>query len=339
MRLTATIELGCAKGDGFGTFRDRPLRAGYAEQPSPTRRHITQCTEGSNHVMVTSNISHTGANPNPNRYTAVKSHWRQKSPDRSMTRTVSSRVRVELPARETWRLRCNFELERRIASLGRRKLTLLDEKFVNTGLQTEEVQRRVRCEILGDLGRGTIFIKAEDLTSNVTSSAFSHLFGEENGAQFFVEFATHKFKASIDGRQWAVPIDDNSCFLCTCIELSIGGVPGLGSIIEMQIERQLRESHAAFPKHAYQYTESTTESAVTRTPEPPQLEIGIEPEVVGRHAALRSLFGRQYRKQRLLKRSTSPPGNTVLLRVNPHLVRALLVCGCGKVVEEDEIVE
>ena len=256
-----------------------------------------------------------------------------------MTRTISSRVRVEMSAQETWDLRCNFELERHIASLGKRKLTILDEKFVNSGLQTEQMQRLVCCEILGDLGKGMVSIKAADLTSNIRTIVFPRLFGEENGAEFVVEFATNKFRASMQGRQWAVPIDENCCFLCTCVSVSIHGVPGLGTIIEMQMERQIRESHAAFPKHAYQYTESIKRRSVPQIAHPPELEIEIEPKAVERHVVFRLLFGKQYRKHGVLQRPIHDSGNTVLLRVNRQHVRALLFCGCGDVVEEDEIIE
>ena len=100
-----------------------------------------------------------------------------------MPRTVSSKIRVALPARETWRLRCDFALEQHIASLTKRKLCLVEEEAINEGAEDEQRQRLVRCDLLGDhLNGGMMGVKTGDLGSEILSVFFVNLFDEAHGS-------------------------------------------------------------------------------------------------------------------------------------------------------------
>ena len=77
-----------------------------------------------------------------------------------MPRTVLSKVRVALPAREVWRLRCDFTLEQHIASLNKRKISLVEEEAIHEGAENEQRQRLVRCDLVGDhLNGGVMGVK------------------------------------------------------------------------------------------------------------------------------------------------------------------------------------
>jgi hypothetical protein len=170
-----------------------------------------------------------------------------------MPRTVLSKVRMALPAREAWRLRCDFALEQHIASLSKRKLDLVEEEVVNEGAEDEQRQRLVRCDLLGDhLNGGMMGVKTSDLGSEVLSVFFVNLFDEEHGAEFSVDVALRRLNVSITGHQWCLVESDLSCFLCTRVQLEVK-LAGIGGLVEMQLERQVRASHAAFPEHAYAY--------------------------------------------------------------------------------------
>lgn len=168
-----------------------------------------------------------------------------------MPRTVFSKVRLELPAREVWRLRCDFALEQHIASLNRRKLTFVEEDVHKRGATDEQRQRLVRCDLQGDhLNGGVMGFKTSDLGSEILSTFYVNLFDEAHGAEFAVELSLRRLSVSITGHQWCLVESDLSCFLCTRIQLEVN-IVGIGGLVEMQLERQMRASHAAFPEHAY----------------------------------------------------------------------------------------
>ena len=171
----------------------------------------------------------------------------------AMPRTVSSKIRVALPARETWRLRCDFVLEQHIASLNRRKLHFLEEEVIREGAEDEQRCRLARCDLLGDhLNGGAMGVKTSDLGSEIHFVYFVNLFGEAHGGEFSVDLALRRLNVSITGHQWCLVESDHSCFLCTRIQLGVN-LPGIGRLVEMQLERQMRASHEAFPEHAYAY--------------------------------------------------------------------------------------
>jgi hypothetical protein len=170
-----------------------------------------------------------------------------------MPRTVFSKVRLELPAREAWRLRCDFVLEQHIASLNRRKLALVEEDVHRRGATDEQRQRLVRCDLQGDhLNGGVMGVKTSDLGSEILSTFYVNLFDEAHGAEFAVDVALSRLSVSITGHQWCLPESDLSCFLCTRTQLE-AKIVGIGGLVEMQLERQIRASNAAFPDHAYAY--------------------------------------------------------------------------------------
>ena len=170
-----------------------------------------------------------------------------------MPRTVFSKTRIELPARETWRLRCDFALEQHIASLNRRKLVLVEEDVLRRGAGDEQRQRLVRCDLMGDhLNGGVMGIKTSDLGSNILSTFYANRFDEAHGAEFEVDVALRRLNVSIVGHQWCLIESDLSCFLCTRTQLEVK-IAGIGGLVEMQLERQIRTSNAAFPEHAYAY--------------------------------------------------------------------------------------
>lgn len=170
-----------------------------------------------------------------------------------MPRTVFSKVRLELPAREVWCLRCDFALEQHIASLNRRKLALVEEDVHKRGATDEQRQRLVRCDLQGDhLNGGVMGIKTSDLGSEILSTFYVNLFDEAHGAEFTVDVALSRLSVSITGHQWCLVESDLSCFLCTRTQLEVN-IVGIGGLVEMQLERQIRTSNAAFPDHAYAY--------------------------------------------------------------------------------------
>jgi len=276
-----------------------------------------------------------------------------------MTRTISSKIPVALPAHETWRLRCNFDLEQYIATRGNRQLTLVREDTRGPDTEWEQCQRQVRCELQGDqLGGSIMGVKTSDLASEVVSNFYVHRFGEEYGAEFWVSMLLKKVKVSIEGHQWIVPASDVSCYLCTRVEVE-ARVMGIGSLIEMQLDRQIRASHAAFPQHALSFLAERAEAAATIPPPPPPLPPPLPPtdvEVVvasplppahapdGCHHAGSLLFGavlRRARRHRVLpSKHWGTAGATVPVRVGRRHARVLLLFGCASpVVDSDEIVE
>jgi len=283
-----------------------------------------------------------------------------------MPRTVSSKIRVALPAREAWRLRCDFALEQHIASLNKRKISLVEEEATHEGAEDEQRQRLVRCDLLGDhLNGGVMGIKTGDLSSHILSVFFVNLFDEAHGGEFSVDMAMRRLNVSITGHQWCLVESDVSCFLCTRVQLEVRLV-GIGGLVEMQLERQVRASHAAFPEHAYAHrakkcvvpqrpvarrqpsldiVEVLPTLAEVKEEEEEEMdddgeEVIATPELklnqwrlVG--AALLSWAMHRPRRHRSLE-------DTVPVRMHRRHARVLVMCGCADamvVVEPDEIVE
>ena len=267
-----------------------------------------------------------------------------------MPRTVSSKVHVALPAREAWRARCSFALEERIAALGKRVLTLLEEETVCAGAPDEQRRRVVRCELASDLIGGSVMgVKAKDLSSEIESTHFVHLHDEAHAGEFSVRMALRRVNLTIAGRQWCLPEGEASCFLCTHVYLEARLV-GIGGLVEMQLERQVRASHAAFPEHACAFAAAQSDAAqsdAAPAPAPPVEVEGVTVPLVASEPslgrwwligdAIARLFARR-RSRRLL-----PPGGAkATVRVGRRHARLLLACGCASaaaVVESDEIVE
>ena len=287
-----------------------------------------------------------------------------------MPRTVLSKVRVALPAREAWRLRCDFALEQHIASLNKRKISLVEEEATHEGAEDEQRQRLVRCDLLGDhLNGGVMGVKTGDLSSHILSVFFVNLFDEAHGAEFSVDMAMRRLNVSITGHQWCLVESDVSCFLCTRVQLEVKLV-GIGGLVEMQLERQMRASHAAFPEHAYAYRAkkcvAPQRPVARRQPSTEIVEVlptlpeskeeeetdedgdgdGDGEEVTGTPelklnqwrllgAALLSWAMHRPRRHRSLE-------DTVPVRMHRRHARVLVLCGCADamvVVEPEEIVE
>ena len=282
-----------------------------------------------------------------------------------MPRVVESKIHVGLPAPEAWRLRCNFDLEKYIAALGNRTLTLIEEETVSKGLVEEQTQRLVRCELVGEHLGGAMMgaITSKDLVSEISSSFYAQRFDEDHGASFVVEMLKVRIDVHMKGHQWCVPDTPTSCYLCTRIDLTVR-VPGVGALIEMKIERQLRASHAAFPKHALDYLQKREETS-TRTalvtsppssPEPAPSKLPDCPTPCVRNATEPRLNRCQLawalcvaivlsgaRRHRMLTAGGASAGpahpNQVVVRMGGRKARMLVLCGCANVVEQDEIVE
>lgn len=264
-----------------------------------------------------------------------------------MPRTVLSKVHVPLPAREAWRLRCAFALEQHIATLGKRTLTLLEEETACAGAPDEQRRRLVRCDLAGDLIGGSVMgVKAKDLGSEIESTHFVHLHDEAHGAEFSVRMALRRVNLTIAGRQWCLPEGEASCFLCTRVYLEARLV-GIGGLVEMQLERQIRASHAAFPGHACAFAAAAQpEDAAPACPAPPVEVTGVAVALVASEPslgrwwlmgdAIARLFARR-RSRRLLL----PGDATATVHVGRRHARLLIACGCASaaVVESDEIVE
>ena len=277
-----------------------------------------------------------------------------------MPRTVFSKVRVDMPTLDAWRLRNSFALEQTIATGGRRRLTLLDESVENEGREDEQRQRVSRCDLLGDhLGGGLMGIKTSDLASELSCSYFVNLFDEAHGAQFSVELALRRLNVSIVGYQWCVPVSETSCFLCTRVEVKVP-VLGVGGMVEMQLERHMRASHADFPKHAYAFANATRALAEAPTSAPAVEVVGASscgvaelPECFERSAGDPKLDGWRLlqarladclhftsKRHRMLNDKRPLSANTVAVRVGRRHARALFFCGCASaIVDSDEIVE
>ena len=269
-----------------------------------------------------------------------------------MPRTVASKVHVPLPPREAWRLRCSFALEQHIATLGKRTLTLLEEETARAGAPDEQRRRVVRCELAGDLIGGAVMgVKAKDLGSEIESTHFVHLYDEAHGAEFSVRMALRRANLTIAGRQWCLPESEASCFLCTRVYLEARLV-GIGGLVEMQLERQMRASHAAFPGHACAFAAAPAHGAApapTSAPAPAPVAVedvavalvASEPSL-GRWWLLGDAVARLFTRRRS-RRLLLPPGDaTAAVRVGRRHARLLLACGCASaavVVESDEIVE
>jgi hypothetical protein len=287
-----------------------------------------------------------------------------------MTRTVSSKVPIALPAHDAWRLRCNFELERQIADAGNRKLMLVSEDVSGPGTDWEQWQRQARCELLGDhLGGSIMGVKTSDLVSDIASHFYVHMYDEKHGAEFSVTLPLKKVKVALEGRQWCLPASDASCYLCTRVEVH-ARVVGIGSLVEMQLERHIRASHAAFPQQALDFLdrEAQSEPPHALPPRPAHLSeiepveaVGyIEPtEAVGLSAReplatapsglerCRLLVAllvdgavRLRRRHSVLSGKGWNAGTTVHVRMHRRHARVLLLFGCASpVVDTDEIVE
>jgi hypothetical protein len=88
-----------------------------------------------------------------------------------------------------------------------------------------------------------------------------HLYDEAHGAEFAVHMALRRVNLTISGRQWCLPESETSCFLLTRVYLDARLV-GIGGLVEMQLERQMRASHAAFPGHADAFVQEQEEARV-----------------------------------------------------------------------------
>jgi len=265
-----------------------------------------------------------------------------------MPRTVSSKVHVPLPAREAWRLRCSFALEQHIATLGKRTLTLLEEEAACADAPDEQRRRLVRCELASDLIGGSVMgVKAKDLGSDIESSHFVHLYDEAHGAEFAVHMALRRVNLTISGRQWCLPESEASCFLCTRVYLDARLV-GIGGLVEMQLERQMRASHAAFPGHACAFLAAAQPADATPAPAPPVEVAGVAVALVatepslGRWWLLGDAIARLFARRRSSRLLPLPADATATVRVGRRHARLLLACGCASaaaVVDSDEIVE
>lgn len=277
----------------------------------------------------------------------------------NMPRTVASKVHVQLSAHETWRLRCNFELERYISTQSKRNLTMVEEDVVHEGSENEQWQRRTRCIFSDDpLSGGKMGFKTADLGSDITASFFIHKFDEDHGAVFSIEMIDKRLNVSMEGRQWCVHDGDNACFLFTCVEVAVS-IIGIGGLVEMQIERQLRASHRAFPQYAYAFNnasvthdaESITSTDIGTTPQNNFAHVKIVQEPVsgpdpelGRLRLLDTLgtrpLQRKGRRHIILRSKNESTTDVVPVRVGRRLSRILLRCGCAStIVDSDEIVE
>ena len=272
-----------------------------------------------------------------------------------MPRTVASKVHVDLPAREVWRLRCSFELERHIATLGKRKLTLLEEQTAREGATDEQRRRVVRCELVGDpLGGSVMGVKAKDLGSEIESSHYVHLHDESHGAEFTVRMEMRRIDLTIQGHQWCMADGEASCFLCTRVYLHARLV-GIGGLVELQLERQMRASHAAFPGHARAFAAALLEAppappahSPAEAVPPPPIEAAdaavalVAPEpLLGRWWLLGDAVARVLARGSSRRRLLSPGDKTTTVRVGRRHALLLLACGCASAaaVEPDEIVE
>ena len=280
-----------------------------------------------------------------------------------MPRIITSKVHLKISAREAWRARSSMDLQTHIATLGRRNLTLLEEEVVNEGASDEHKRRLVRCELMSDFLGGSIMgVKTADLGSEIESTHFEHLCDEAHGSEFSVALALKRVGLSISGRQWCLPESETSCFLCTRVHLE-AKIMGLGSLIEMQIDRQLRESYEAFPDHAYTYladagalpapspVTTSAPASETLTPEPHALPEGRASVRSALHrlwllrAAVerglqRTLFERGSRRHAVLTSTNALPEDRVPVRMKRRHARVLLLCGCGSaIVDPDEIIE
>ncbi len=280
-----------------------------------------------------------------------------------MPRVVKSRIPIARPALEAWRLRCNYQLEEHIAALGKRRLHLIEEDTVEAGRPDEQTRRRVRCELIGEHLGGTMMgaVTSKDLVSEITSTFYAHRFDEDHGASFVVDMVKVAINVAIAGHQWCEPDGEANCYLHTRIELSVR-VVGVGTLIEMQLERQMRASHAAFPKHADEYVQRNAEARARAAgraspPSSPELDVDLAklpangptleelPGPVARAAAAPrlsrwrlawSLVAWRMRRHDVLSENAA---RTVTVRVGVRHARLLLLCGCASVMDADEIVE
>jgi hypothetical protein len=292
---------------------------------------------------------------------------------RAMPRTISSRIPIALSAREAWRLRCSFELEQHIAHVGNRKLTLVSEDVSGPGTDWEQHQRQARCELLGDhLGGSIMGIKTSDLTSNIASTCYVRRHGEEHGSEFWVTLPLKKVRVTIEGQQWCLPSSNASCFLCTRVEVE-ARMMGIGSLIEMHLERHIRASHAAFPQYALEFLKreqeekereeqeqrqrhqqrqqasalpahlSEIEPVVTADPVGPIEASGEQIRLSRCRLLASSLIDgalRLRRRHRALSSKDWHARDQVPVRLHRQHARVLLLFGCARaVVDSDEIVE
>tara|TARA_B110000977_G_scaffold49804_2_gene67653 strand:+ start:199 stop:1107 length:909 start_codon:yes stop_codon:yes gene_type:complete len=281
-----------------------------------------------------------------------------------MPRVVRSRIPVARSAREAWQMRCSFDLEQHIATTGKRRLSLLEEHTLHAGTSEEQTQRLVRCELVGEHLGGTMMgaITSKDLVSEISSNFFANRFDADHGATFLVEMVKVAINVHISGHQWCVPESEHSCFMCTRVEISVK-ITGVGALIEMQLERQIRASHAEFPQHLETFLNraKAAEAPPAHQPSPTtDLEVDLEPcRAAGmperftnaKSAAdpqlsrwqiawallLRVVVGGA-RKHRVLSPGDRERG-AVIVRVGARHARLLLLCRCAHVPDEDEIVE
>lgn len=281
----------------------------------------------------------------------------------AMPRMVRSKVRIELSAQQAWQLRNHFGLEKHIATLHMRALTLREENVRDEGTEDEQRHRVAHCELVGDnhIGGNVMGIRSADLSSDIVTSFFVHRFDEAHGSEFRVELAMKRLNVSISGHQWCLPETETRCTLCTTVEVHVR-IPGIGGLVEMQLERRMRASHTDFPKHAIEYLRmhaaDTAPSAPLKAAPPPPpspkreetpgpvVSSSEEPSISwGRLAwalvvsgALGQLF--RTRRHAVLRGQRPCAGHSVPVRLGRRHARLLLVCGCASdVLDTDEIVE
>ena len=142
---------------------------------------------------------------------------------------------------------------------------------------------------------------------------------------------------------------------------------GLGSLIEMQVDRQMRASYEAFPDHAYTYLAGvgalpvpplspvtvTEDAPASKLPTPellalPKDHASVNPTLhrlwLLKTAVARGMqgtsFERTSRRHAVLPSSNALPGDRVPVRLKRRHARVLLWCGCASpILDSDEIVE
>lgn len=265
-----------------------------------------------------------------------------------MPRTVSSKVRVGLPAQKVWQVCTHFPFETHVAALSKRALTLVEEEAIDEGTEDEQRHRVARCELVGDqhVGKNMLGIKAADLCSDVASNFYVHKFDEDHGTEFFVDMAMKRLNVAITGHQWCVPETATSCFLCTCVDVEVK-LPGIGGLVEMQLERRMRESHAAFPRHAVEFLKSHAESL--DRPDVLATDPPLSPEALGvsiASSARPSLnwwrLAWTFVASGALRQFICPGkrADAVPVPLKRRHARLLLVCGCASdAADSGEIVE
>ena len=186
-------------------------------------------------------------------------------------REFTCKNKCALPIARVWELKCDFEFEKRMALQEKRTVT---RKGADESVVAMDGQNVVRRTIVVELDEDVIptilrrWVKASDLTTDVTSSWNPDNYGREHASMTFTSFRSFdgiEFRFS----QWLEELSGSQTDICTEVYVSVDVVDlprWVLDTIEKVVESQLRASLKRFAVEAAKECSATKQVAEYKVP-------------------------------------------------------------------------